>query len=102
MAEIIWTQPALNDLNDIAEYIALSNPTAAKDLVQKVFERVDLLEQQPESGRIPRELQSFKYREVVVNPCRMFYKIEAQKLYILFIMRQEQDLKRFFLTTQKV
>ena len=25
MAEIIWTSPALDDLNDLAEYIALSN-----------------------------------------------------------------------------
>ncbi|TQP65002.1 type II toxin-antitoxin system RelE/ParE family toxin, partial [Vibrio cholerae] len=25
MAEIVWTEPALSDLNDIAEYIALEN-----------------------------------------------------------------------------
>ncbi|EMW2818358.1 type II toxin-antitoxin system RelE/ParE family toxin, partial [Vibrio cholerae] len=25
MVEIIWTEPALSDLNDIAEYIALEN-----------------------------------------------------------------------------
>lgn len=101
MVDIIWTQPALDDLNEIAEYIALSHPTAAKELVKKVFARVDILEQQPESGRIPNELRSFKYREVVVNPCRVFYKIEAHKLYILFVMRQERDLRKFFLTKQK-
>lgn len=33
MAEIIWTEPALNDLDDIAEYIALSNVEAARQLV---------------------------------------------------------------------
>jgi|GEM_PF-1990521 plasmid stabilization system protein ParE len=25
MAQIIWTEPALNSLNDIAEYIAVNN-----------------------------------------------------------------------------
>ncbi len=40
MAEIIWTDPALNNLNEIAEYIALNNPTAAKILVQTVFDKV--------------------------------------------------------------
>ncbi|KKL04123.1 hypothetical protein LCGC14_2619210 [marine sediment metagenome] len=35
MAEVIWTSSALDDLNDIAEYIALSNIPAAKILTQK-------------------------------------------------------------------
>jgi plasmid stabilization system protein ParE len=37
MAEVIWTEPALNDLNAIADYIALDNPEAARRLVQKIF-----------------------------------------------------------------
>ena len=43
MAEVIWAEPALNDLDAIADYIALDNPEAARRLVQKIFERVDLL-----------------------------------------------------------
>ncbi|EGR5064109.1 type II toxin-antitoxin system RelE/ParE family toxin [Vibrio cholerae] len=73
MAEIIWTEPALSDLNDIAEYIALENVMAAKLLVQTVFAKVERLADFPESGRIPSELEHLNYREVVVNPCRVFY-----------------------------
>ena len=29
MAEVIWAEPALNDLDAIADYIALDNPEAA-------------------------------------------------------------------------
>ena len=97
MAEVIWTSPALNDLNDVAEYIALSNLSAAKQLVQKVFDKVTRLETHPESGKKPTELSSLNYREVVVNPCRIFYKIEADKVYILHVMRQERDLRRLLL-----
>ncbi|WP_133154128.1 type II toxin-antitoxin system RelE/ParE family toxin, partial [Vibrio sp. 10N.261.49.E11] len=39
MAEVIWSEPALSDLNDIAEYIALENLVAAKQLVQNVFDK---------------------------------------------------------------
>ena len=39
MARLIWTEPALNDLETIAEYIALDKPDAAKKYVQRVFER---------------------------------------------------------------
>jgi len=42
MAEVIWAEPALNDLDAIADYIALDNPEAARRLVQKIFEHVDL------------------------------------------------------------
>lgn len=97
MAEIVWTSPAINDLNDIAEYIALSNLSAAKRLTQKVFDKISRLEGHPESGKRPQELINLNYREVTVNPCRIFYKVDSDKVYILHVMRQERDLRRFIL-----
>ncbi|WOD07662.1 type II toxin-antitoxin system RelE/ParE family toxin [Marinomonas sp. GJ51-6] len=97
MAEIIWTNPALEDLNDIADYIALSNTASAKKLVASIFAKVDRLEDFPESGKQPTELSGLNYREVVVNPCRIFYKAEADKVFILHVMREERDLRKFLL-----
>ncbi len=97
MAKIIWTSPALDDLNDIAEYIAVSNVSAAKKLVQTVFDKVDRLENLLESGRKPPELSNLNYREIIVNPCRIFYKIEGSKVFILHVMRQERNLRKFLL-----
>ncbi|MGF1841668.1 MULTISPECIES: type II toxin-antitoxin system RelE/ParE family toxin [Vibrio] len=100
MAEVIWTDPALLDLNDIAEYIALENIVAAKLLVQSVFDKVERLEMFPESGRVPPELDYLSYREVVASPCRVFYKQENEKVYILYVMREERDLRKFLLSKQ--
>ncbi|MEZ8747368.1 type II toxin-antitoxin system RelE/ParE family toxin [Vibrio sp. 10N.286.49.E1] len=100
MAEVIWSEPALSDLNDIAEYIALENLVAAKQLVRNIFDKVERLSDFPESGRLSPELEHFNYREVVVNPCRVFYKQEGDKVYILFLMRAERDLRRFLLSKQ--
>ncbi|WP_057833222.1 type II toxin-antitoxin system RelE/ParE family toxin [Colwellia sp. TT2012] len=97
MAEIIWTSPALDDINEIAEYIAISNLLAAKKLVQTVFDKVDRLESFPESGKKPLELSKLNYREIIVNPCRIFYKIDGDKVFILHVMRQERDLRKFLL-----
>ncbi len=36
MAKVVWTEPALQDLDEIAEYIALDKLSAAKKLVEKV------------------------------------------------------------------
>ncbi|WP_114326349.1 type II toxin-antitoxin system RelE/ParE family toxin [Candidatus Colwellia aromaticivorans] len=97
MAEVIWTSPALDDLNDIAEYIALSNISSAKKLTQKIFDTISRLESHSESGKRPLELINLNYREVNVNPCRIFYKVDSDKVYILHVMRQERDLRRFLL-----
>lgn len=100
MAQIIWTEPALDNLNDIAEYIAISNPYAAKKLVENVFSKVQRLEQFADSGRVPEEISNLNYREVVVNPCRVFYKVDNDSVFILHVMRQERDLRKFLLSTE--
>lgn len=41
MAEVVWTEPALSDLNAIADYIALETPRAAAALVQRVFRHLE-------------------------------------------------------------
>jgi toxin ParE1/3/4 len=101
MAQIIWTEPALNDLNEIAEYIALDKPIAAKTLVRNVFETVQRLKDFPESGKKPEELPKTEYREVIVGPCRVFYRVNGESVYILYVMRGERELRRFILSDRK-
>ncbi|WP_367844812.1 type II toxin-antitoxin system RelE/ParE family toxin, partial [Vibrio parahaemolyticus] len=48
----------------------------------------------------PPELEHLSYREVVVNPCRVFYKQDGDKVFILFVMRAERDLRKFLLSKQ--
>jgi len=97
MVEIIWTNPALNDLNEIAEYISISTIISANKLVESVFKKVERLEHFPKSGKKVLELSHLSYREIIVVPCRVFYKIENNKVYILHVMRQERDLRKFLI-----
>ena len=97
MAQIIWTEPALQDLNEIAEFIALDKISAANKLVQKVFSSVERLKKFPKSGRKLPELENSRYLELIVNPCRIFYRVEKDKAYILYVMRSERTLRNFLL-----
>jgi toxin ParE1/3/4 len=97
MAEIIWTEPALQELNAFAEYIALDNPEAASRLVEEVFDKTDRLQDFPQSGRIPPELPNSVYREVGVPPCRIFYREEGVQLFIVCVMREEKQLLAYIL-----
>lgn len=93
MAEIIWTEPALRDLDSIAEYLALDKPDAASRLVRSVFSHVELLAQHPELGpRIPELRPASRYRQLVEGPCRLFYRYEkaTRKVFIVGVMRGEK------------
>lgn len=97
MAEVIWTEPALQELDALAEYIALDNPAAARQLVSTVFKKTKRLEDFPQSGRIPPELPNSVYRELVAPPCRIFYREDGQRVFILYVMREERQLRALML-----
>lgn len=93
MVEIVWSEPALSDLDAIADYIALDNPAAAAELVRQMFAPVDQLAEHPDSGRRPKELRRGRYRQVVEPPCRVFYRHEPARVPILHVMRSERLLR---------
>ncbi len=98
MAQVVWTEPALFELNEIADYIALDKYDAAQELIRLVFSRVEKLKDFPKSGRKPPELpKRSRYREVIVGPCRIFYREEKSKLFVVYVMRSERTLRRYLL-----
>lgn len=94
MAEIIWSEPALADLEAIADYIALEDPRAASALVRRVVDHVALLAEHPESGSRPAELGRSRYRQIVEPPCRIFYRFDGRRVFVLHVMRAERLLRR--------
>jgi plasmid stabilization system protein ParE len=96
MAEIIWSEPALTELDAVAEFIARDKPDAAKKLVQRVLSRVEQLALFPLAGRIPHELKGTRYRQLVVPPLRIFYRLndDRTKVFIVHLLRAERHLRR--------
>ena len=100
MAEIIWTDPALDQLEEIAEYIALDKADAASNLVSQIFSTVERLERFPDSGHVPPELPNSIYRELYVRPCRIFYRQDDELVFIIHVMREERQLRKLLLSTE--
>ncbi len=98
MARLIWTEPAIADLEAIADYIALDKPDAATRYVQQVFAAVERLARFPKSGARVPEIPHLPYRQIVVSPCRVFYRLEGKDILIVFVMRGEQRLREIDLT----
>lgn len=100
MAEVIWTEPALSDLEAIADYIALDNPAAARELVQRVVGHVEQLADHPLSGPKLPEFKGWRYRQIIEPPCRAIYRHEKGRVHILHVVRGERLLNQTLLTTR--
>ena len=93
MVEIVWSEPALADLDAIADFIALEDPAAASALVRRVFSHVEQLAVHPASGSRPPELRRSRYRQIVEPPCRVFYRHDGDRVVVLYVMRSQQQLR---------
>jgi toxin ParE1/3/4 len=100
MVEIVWSEPALSDLDAIADYIALENPAAASELIRRIVEHVGQLADHPESGSRPQELKRSRYRQIVEPPCRVFYRYDGHRVFVLHVMRSERLLRKGRLATR--
>ena len=49
--QIVWTEPARQDLREIFAYIAEENPRAARALLAEIKQRVTVLQNNPQLGR---------------------------------------------------
>jgi toxin ParE1/3/4 len=93
MAELIWTEPALAQLEAIAEVIALDKPDAAAAVVQKVVEVTDRVVQFAKLGKKIPEFQHTNYRQMWIKPCWIYYRIEGPRIYILHVRRGEKQFR---------
>ena len=63
-------------------------------LVARVLEHVGQLAAHPESGSRPRELRRSRYRQIVEPPCRIFYRHDGERVFVLHVMRTERLLHK--------
>ena len=91
MAEIIWTLPALEDLDEIADYVALVNESAARSLVQRVINRIKQLATFPNIGMAPDDLAGTRYRLLLESPVCIYYRVEEETVYIVYIMGDQRQ-----------
>jgi len=93
MAEVIWSEPALDQLDAIAGYIALDKPESAKAVVRRIIEAMDRLRRFRSLGRPIPELPHSNYRQVWMRPCWIYYRVDGGDVRILHVRRAEQHFR---------
>jgi toxin ParE1/3/4 len=96
--QVVWSEPALLDLHDIVHYLGIESVSLARKQYERIRESAKRLEQFPEVGRVIPELEReaiLKYREFVIHPWRLMYRISEERILILALIdgrRNVEDL----------
>lgn len=93
MAKVVWSEPALAQLESIVDFIALDKPEAARAVATRVFSATDQFESFIRLGRPIQEFTHKNYRQVWVKPCWLYYRVDGESVYILHVRRAEKPLK---------
>ena len=75
MVEIRWTTAAINDLQAAQEYAAISSPSYASRLTDRLIGRTHILENFPKADRIVPEFNNRVLRELPERNFRIIYRI---------------------------
>ena len=84
--ELIWSEEALEDIDSIATYIEKDSSVYAKAVVSKVFEKVEMLKDFSQMGRIVPELNQDNLRELFIYSYRLIYKISNNTILIIAVI----------------
>lgn len=89
-----WSDSAYRDLLEIAEFVSSDSPEAARKLARLIVAKIADLGRMPERGRIVPELLEqgiFMYRQVLVPPYRVIYRVRLSAVCVEVIVDSRRD-----------
>ncbi len=94
--KVVWSKTAELDLESIIEYIAEDSVPNALNILSKIKSKASVLIKYPNRGRIVPELKEFnilQYREIIVNPWRVLYKIAGNEVYVVSVIDGRRNVE---------
>jgi addiction module RelE/StbE family toxin len=86
---------AEEDFTEIISFIAADNPIVADAIANKIEKNLELLSDNPNLGRIPREeeIRNLGYRYLIVQNYLIFYTIEEKTIFVHRILHGARNYK---------
>ncbi len=98
--EVTWSNTAEKDLIGIVEYIAADSPSNTLKVFKNIKQKASSLYAFPKRGRIVPELRDqgiLQYRELVISPWRVIYRISKKSVYVLSALDSRQNIEDILL-----
>jgi plasmid stabilization system protein ParE len=98
--EVLWADIAVRDLEEIVSYIAADSPTNARRILIKLRSSAESLTTLPYRGRVVPELRELNlepWREILVRPYRIIYRISDRRVFIMAVLDGRRDAEDLLL-----
>ena len=89
--EIIWSPQALEDIEEIGDFIAADSPQRAEVFIDELITSVERLVKFPESGQIVEENPVF--RQIIHHGYRLIYQFRSKEILIITVLGPGRVLK---------
>ncbi len=95
--EVLLTEDAQQDIEDIHAYVAESDsPAQADRVLDKLMQLADSLARFPGRGTFPRELQLLgmrDFRQVFFKPYRVIYRTVGHCVHVYLVVDGRRDMQ---------
>lgn len=91
-----WALSAGEDLRSIVGYLSRENQAASEKVFKIIRLRAASLKILPYRGRIVPELLALgvdRYREMIIPPYRLIYRIEGKRVFVAGLFDARRDLE---------
>jgi len=92
VAKVVWTGPALKDLEVIVRFIAMDSPRYAERFSKRLVQAPQALKDYPSLGRVVPEYELPNFRELIHGAYRIIYEIRQDTCYIEAVIHSSRDL----------
>lgn len=92
---VLWALTAGRDLEGVLFHIEEESPFEASRVLGRLRAAALRLNRFPKRGRVVPELREqgvLAYRELVIPPWRMIYRIEGARVWVLAVVDSRRDL----------
>ena len=93
--EVIWTDPAWDDVEAAAEYIARDSEYYAAAFVREIKQAAESLGEMADRGQIVPEFEDASVRELLVRPYRLVYRLLPEEVTIVAVIHGARRIRRF-------
>lgn len=83
MAQVIWSNPAIEDLHQLHEFYSHFSEGYAGQLIDQLIARADILVNFPQSGRMAPQFKDGCTRELVSGNYSLIYRIQSVDTVII-------------------
>ena len=91
---IVWSDPAVDDLEAAVTFIAKDSDAYARSLAQLAVDAAESLRKFPNRGHRLPDPKLVRFRELIIGSYRLVYLVEKKRVLIVAVLHGHRALRR--------